>query len=80
MGGGLAVIWGLLCCVVTMSWATAPDVVTSRTYDERGEFTAITLVSADTLSGILIIGRGMALFLVLGVLLYPWKPDRARDL
>ncbi len=59
MGGGLAVIWGLLCCVVTMSWATAPDVVTSRTYDERGEFTAITLVSADTLSGTYLTGIGL---------------------
>jgi hypothetical protein len=34
---------------------------------------------ADTLSSMLIIGGGMALFLVLGVLLHRWRPDQTDD-
>lgn len=34
----------------------------------------------NTLSTMLIIGGGMALFLVLGIMLHRWKPDRTDDL
>jgi len=59
MGGGLTVIWGLLCCVVTMCWATAPEILTSTTFVERGEFFAVTRVDGDTLDGVYLTGVGL---------------------
>jgi len=60
MGGKLTVFLGLLCCLVTASFADPPTVSIQTTFADRGEFYHITLAERDTLSpGVYLTGIGL---------------------
>ena len=60
MGGKLTVFWGLLCCLVTASFADPPTVSIQTTFADRGEFYHITLAERDTVSpGVYLTGIGL---------------------